>query len=348
MKHLFNGFYSGKTVLVTGHTGFKGSWLAAWLSMMGATVIGLSKDKRTRLCVDEKGLINLCNFDAVLNCLKLHKPDLIFHLAAQPLVIESFLHPLETVDDNIFGTVNLLTAVTKACSETPVVVVTSDKVYSPNGGEAFCESDELGGNSVYAATKACVELLVHAWIKNYNLNIATARAGNVIGGIDFGKNRLIPDCVRHLKHDEPIIIRNPNHTRPWQHVLDCLQGYLLLGKHISETEKAGAFNFAPEHSESVLYVVQNFLKHWGSGSYRVMLAPNAYEDRGLSLNSTKAKEILGWKPVLTLDEAIEWTVDWWKHEHDPDRTAIQLERYIALSEDREWACDPNWLSNLTP
>jgi len=328
--------FSKKTVLVTGHTGFKGSWLSLWLQELGAKVIGYALDPKNendnfirakigKDLTDYRGDIR--DYDKLISVFAKHDPEIVFHLAAQTIVREGYREPKETFDVNIGGTVNVL----EACRLTPsiksLVNVTSDKCYENKGkGAPYKESDRLGGFDPYSASKACAELVSSAYGHSFfpiakngrtMLGMATVRAGNVIGGGDWSKDRIIPDCIRSLGSQQPIKIRNPQHTRPWQFVLEPLAGYLLLAAYIyKKPEKySGAWNFGPalEASVPVSVLVDKIIKTYGRGSW--LAEDNTVqpmESHLLALDASKAIKNLNWRPALSLDEAVKATVDWYK------------------------------------
>ena len=284
---MFEEFYSGKRVLVTGHTGFKGSWLTLWLTIMGAKVLGYALEPNT-----DPSLFNVLNlqkdidhvigdirdFEKLREVITEFKPEIVFHLAAQPLVRLSYREPRLTYETNVMGTVNLLEAIRQTKSVRAVVNVTSDKCYENKEWVwGYREIDPMGGYDPYSSSKGCSELITAAYRNSYFKNteaaVASARAGNVIGGGDWAEDRLIPDIVRSLSQGKQIIIRNPKATRPWQHVLEPLSGYLLLGKLLYEKgqEFAEAWNFGPSDSSvmTVEEIVKKSIEIWGSGSYIV-------------------------------------------------------------------------------
>jgi CDP-glucose 4,6-dehydratase len=342
--------YAGKRVLVTGHTGFKGSWLALWLHKLGANVTGLSLPPNTKpshfeLIGLEKILLhiegNICDLKMVKQVFNAAKPQIVFHLAAQSLVRDSYDNPKGTFDTNIGGTVNILEAVRQSRGVKAVVVITSDKCYENKEWVwGYQENDVLGGHDPYSASKGATEIVCSAYHRSFfdkngrgpHLGFATARAWNVIGGGDWAKDRIIPDCIRALSQGEPISIRNPNATRPWQHVLDPLAGYLLLAKRLLDDPDhfCGAWNFGPVDSTQikVIDLANQFVKAWGSG--QIIIPPFdktvPHEAYILRLCIDKATQVLQWKPTLNNKSAIEWTVEWYKawHEKGPDLRDISL------------------------
>ena len=324
-----NQFYRNKKILITGITGFKGSWLASMLLQLNAKVYGIgynpNKNKKLfyNLEIDKK--INLKNIN-ITDYIKLRKfirsvePDIIFHLAAQPLIFESYISPKETININTVGTLNILEISKGLKKLKSLVCVTSDKCYkSNNSTKGFKENDILGGEDPYSASKASAEIIINSYIKSYflklRIGVSSARAGNVIGGGDWSEKRLIPDIVRSLLHNKKIIIRNPGFNRPWQHVLEPLYGYLLLAKKLSQNPKkySGAYNFGPKPNTvtSVIKVVKIFINYWGKGNYKVK-GSSYYEQPNLQLNIKKAKTILKYKPTLSMKESIILTAAWYK------------------------------------
>jgi len=330
-------FYKNKTVMVTGHTGFKGSWMSIWLNKMGANVIGYSKDIKTEKdnfvlsnlqekMIDERG--DIADFNRLNSVIQKYKPEVVFHMAAQPLVKYSYMNPIETYMTNVIGTLNLLECCKNEASVKQIVIITTDKCYENNEWEwGYREIDTLGGYDPYSSSKACVEIMAKSYrnsffnIANYEDHkkaVATVRAGNVIGGGDWSENRIIPDCIKSLEKDEKITIRNPNSTRPWQHVLEPISGYLLVGYKLSENyvDYSTAFNFGPEYEnvKQVEYVVKSVIKYYGKGGYEIRKENKAsHEAKSLGLDISKAKSMLGWAPIWNIDKAIEKTVEWYEN-----------------------------------
>ncbi len=318
-------FWRRKRVLVTGHTGFKGAWLCAWLRHMGAEVGGfaLAPDTTPNLCV----LIGIeAEIDAVrgdirdaavlAQALRRFAPDIVLHLAAQALVRRSYLEPAENFATNVMGTANLLEAVRAAPTAGAVVVVTSDKCYANNGdGHAFRENDRLGGHDPYSASKACAELVAASWRQSFHMPLATARAGNVIGGGDWSPDRLVPDCIAAFDAGRRVLLRNPTATRPWQHVLDPLAGYLLLAEHLwrDPDNCLPAWNFGPDANEQrpVSAVVEALAARWVEGAdWAAAPGVHPHEAATLAIDAGLARQKLGWRPRLAVDHAIGWTADW--------------------------------------
>ena len=345
---MFNGFYQGKRVLVTGHTGFKGGWVSLWLKQLGAAVWGVSLPPPTHPNLHEiikshafAGEIecDIRRLDALAAAVKKIQPEVIFHMAAQPLVRRSYIEPLETFETNAVGTANLLESVRRAELNCIVIVITSDKCYENREWDfAYRENDPLGGHDIYSMSKAATELVAQAWnrsffIPNAKLGpVATVRAGNVIGGGDYAQDRIVPDCVRALIEKKPILVRNPSAIRPWQHVLECLSGYLWLAARLSQEPKtsrlAGAFNFGPEPSarQPVRQLVEEILAVW-PGEWVDGSNPNSpHEATLLSLAIEKAGALLGWYPTWEFTEAIQRTVAWYYERH-----AIQNRNMLQYS-----------------
>jgi CDP-glucose 4,6-dehydratase len=329
-------FWAGKNVLLTGHTGFKGSWLAIWLHMLGAKVTGYALEPLTP--IDNFVLSGIGSnirhhigdvrdFEKLQHVFGQSKPEIVFHLAAQPLVRESYNTPKETYDVNVGGTVNVLECCRLAESVRAVVNVTTDKCYENREWVwGYRENDRLGGYDPYSSSKACSELVTDAYRKSFfnpddfvghGKSLASARAGNVFGGGDWQVDRIIPDCVRHLERGDPIIVRNPHAVRPWQHVLEPLSGYLLLAERMYDkpTVYAGAWNFGPEDSSflTVGKLVDAVVSSWGAGTWEDRSTPEAvHEAHLLKLDISKAKALLGWAPVWSIDRAVDETVHWYR------------------------------------
>jgi CDP-glucose 4,6-dehydratase len=336
---MFDNFFKGMSVLVTGHTGFKGSWLALWLHKQGANVTGLALPPNTEHShFDLIGLQDLIHHrsgdirdpQTVQDAFTAARPEIVFHLAAQPIVRESYDDPKTTFDTNIGGTVNVLEAVRHCPTVKAAVIVTSDKCYENREWVwGYRENDPVGGHDPYSASKGAAEIICSSYLRSYfhrngrgpHLGIATVRAGNVIGGGDWAKDRIIPDCVRALSINEPIIIRNPQAVRPWQHVLDPLCGYLFLAKKLlaDPDHFSGSWNFGPleDGRINVLELAKKFIEAWGRGNIETPSAENGapHEAHLLKLCIDKAIHELQWKPALNSKYAIDWTVDWYKAWH---------------------------------
>jgi len=319
----FNNIYKGKTILVTGHTGFKGSWLCIWLEKLGANVIGYSNGMFRNDYIFKNSMLAdkiKSYYGDIRNYRKLHevametKPDFIFHLAAQALVRKSYDNPLETYTTNSIGTTTVLEIIKNCDFIKGGVFITSDKCYmNIEKDEGYREEDRVGGIDPYSSSKACAEIIIETYKKSILKEkfIASVRAGNVIGGGDFSEDRLIPDCIRAIQNNETLIVRFPNATRPWQHVLEPLSGYLLVGQKLLEGDKkvCQAWNFGPE-IESVITVKDVISKITNNVIYNEQ-ETNKHECIKLSLNIDKAKILLGWKPKWNVNTAIKKTVDWY-------------------------------------
>lgn len=329
--------YSGKRVFVTGHTGFKGSWLIKILHDLGASIKGyaLAPENENNLYTEINGdslcesvISDLRDREVLKKAILDFQPDYVFHLAAQPLVRLSYEIPSETFEVNAIGTANLLDAIRLLDKKCNIVLITTDKVYHNNEWEyPYRENDSLGGYDPYSASKACCELVIDSYrnsffnVEKYDYHkkaIAVGRAGNVIGGGDWSKDRLIPDIAKFLSKEEEIVIRNPNSVRPWQHVIEPIFGYLELGVKInSDPIKFGqAFNFGPNTSDalSVEEMVVKSIQCWGNGSYRAELNVNNPHEAGLlKLDISKALNQLNWRPIFNAQTAIERTINWYKN-----------------------------------
>lgn len=349
------GFWSGKRVLVLGHTGFKGAWLALWLRQLGAKVSGLSLPPEVPSLFVATGLSALVDshygdvreLKSITAIMEESQPEIVFHLAAQSLVRRSYRQPVETYATNVMGTVHVLAGATTVKSVRSVVVVTSDKCYENRERlNAYREDEPMGGHDPYSSSKGCAELVTAAWRKSYcgpaqrNLGIASARAGNVIGGGDWAADRLIPDCVRALQSGEAICIRNPASVRPWQHVLEPLCGYLILAERLTNDAEtyAEAWNFGPreEDAQRVSWIADQVVRGWG-GSARWEKVPgdDLHEAAILKVDASKARRWLGWSPALRLEAGIDWTISWYKNvlggKSALAMTEEQIDRYITLA-----------------
>jgi CDP-glucose 4,6-dehydratase len=352
MESELNSFFKNKRILITGVTGFKGSWLALWLHYMGAKVFGvgfnpnINKNLFYKLKLEKKIKlvhIDVRNFNKLNQFIKKSRPSIIFHMAAQPLILESYKRPALTFEINSFGTLNMLEIIKKNSFVKSAVFVTSDKCYESNfSKKGFKENDKLGGEDPYSGSKSTAEIMVNVYYKSFlaskNIGVASARAGNVIGGGDWSKNRLIPDSIRSFLKKKPIILRYPNFNRPWQHVLEPLCGYLILAKKLygNPRKYSGPWNFGTERNTltSVLEVIKRVINLWGSG--RVLIKKSKfYEQKNLQLNISKAKKKLKWYPKYSVFEAINITVDWYKaviiKKKSPlDITLNQIKNYMAF------------------
>ncbi len=330
MKSYFN-FYKNKKVLVTGSTGFKGAWLCLWLKMLGAKIYGIgykpnnNKKLFNQLNLDKRILfknIDIRDYYKINNYIKKIKPEIIFHLAAQPIISKSYDEPKYTYEVNALGTLNIINTIKEAKFVKSAIFVTSDKCYESNNSTVgFKESDKLGGIDPYSGSKATAEIIVRTYYESFFKNkkktgLATARAGNVIGGGDWSKDRLIPDAIRYLQKKKVIIIRNPNFNRPWQHVLEPLNGYLALAIKLYKNPKkfSGAWNFGTEKNTitSVGEIIEKIIKFWGHGKYKIQNNKKFYEQTNLQLNILKSKNNLDWEPKLSINECVKTTVYWYK------------------------------------
>ncbi|MBP6323489.1 MAG: CDP-glucose 4,6-dehydratase [Chitinophagales bacterium] len=351
MQKLFNGIYKDKVVLLTGHTGFKGSWLALWLHQLGAKVVGFSKDIPTTpshwqvLNLPIVSIIGDIRSQAEIeNAIKEHQPDIIFHLAAQALVRYSYKNDLETFTTNIIGTANMLHTALKFPSIKAFVNITSDKAYENKEWIfGYRENDPMGGHDPYSASKGCAELVTASYRNSYFQHteklLASARAGNVIGGGDWAEDRLIPDIFKATAAKQTAIIRNPNATRPWQHVLEPLSGYLLLGQNLLEgnATTAEAWNFGPddEATRTVLSLAETITKNWKDVAFEIATEEsNLHEANLLKLDCSKSNFFLNWKPVWDFEQTILYTTNWYKDylqhkiENTAERSLDDLKNYI--------------------
>ncbi len=323
--------YKNKKVFITGHTGFKGTWLSMVLKSFGAEVIGYSlkaegKDHIFNKLEMQNSIKHIegdvRDFDYLSESIRKFQPDFVFHLAAQALVSRSYFDPRNTFETNIIGTVNILDIVKDVSSVKSLVIITSDKCYENNEWIwGYRENDRLGGKDPYSASKASAEIVFSAYLRSFflnkiNIGIATARAGNVIGGGDISQNRIIPDCIKALIKSEPITLRSPKATRPWQHVLEPLSGYLLLALKLSESPKeySGSWNFGPnnEDCKTVYEVAQNIISIFERGTIKIKESNSIEEAKLLKLNCDKANQVLGWHPRLDMDRSIFMTANWYK------------------------------------
>lgn len=345
-------FWSGKSVFITGHTGFKGGWLAHWLSEMGSKVHGYSLDPPTELnFFVETGLgdrLEQSIIGDVLDLVRLKKalessnPDIVFHLAAQPLVLESYSHPLGTLATNIMGTANLLEACRSSDSILAIVNVTSDKCYQNREWLwPYRETEPLGGRDPYSVSKACAEMITDAYRESFlaerGIHLASARAGNVIGGGDWAKDRLVPDCLRAFDSGETLNVRSPNAIRPWQHVIEPLAGYLTLAEKLCAegVRHADSWNFGPDEADSkpVRWIADRLSYGRQGARWTVESQEYAHEAGYLRLDSSKARAILGWTPRWGLEVALNKTVEWhdaWRSKSDMAAvTSAQIKAYVG-------------------
>jgi CDP-glucose 4,6-dehydratase len=364
MNNHFRDIYKGKRILVTGHTGFKGSLLSQWLKELGADVIGYALEPPTKpnlfetLNLDEK-IVHIigdvrdeCH---LLSVFETHQPEFVFHLAAQPLVRLSYKEPRLTYETNVMGTVNVLEGVRKTSSVMNCIIVTSDKCYENREWVyGYRETDPMGGYDPYSSSKGCAELVTaayrkaffnpEAYGKNHNVALSSVRAGNVIGGGDWGEDRIIPDCVRALSKGETIVIRNPSAIRPWQYVLEPLYGYLLLSARMDKegAEYSGAWNFGPndENIITVEELVKLVIENWEYGTYTIDASTQPHEAGLLKLDASKARALIGWKPIYDVYETVEKTINWYKNfyigmsnEELHEFTVREIEEYVKRMSD---------------
>lgn len=363
MAEQFHNFYAGKRVLITGHTGFKGSWLSIWLRRLGAEVAGYGLRPPTtpslfEACKLEEKITSILgdvrDGHMLRDLFERLQPEIVFHLAAQSLVRHAYREPVETYQTNVMGTVNLLEACRHSPSVRVVVNITSDKCYENNGRpRGHTEDDPVGGDDPYSSSKGCAELITTAYRRSYfnpggngrrRASLATGRAGNAIGGGDWAEDRLVPDCVRALSENRKIAIRYPDAVRPWQHVLEPLSGYLLLGQRLFEEGEtfAGPWNFGPamENLKPVRWIVERMTEIWavpearsasGNGSWVAHQGSHPHEAHYLELDSSKARRKLGWSPKWDLEAALERAVEWYRayynHEEMLRVTMEQIRSY---------------------
>lgn len=343
-------FYNGKKVLVTGHTGFKGTWLCRILTLAGADMTGYA------LSAVDGSMFNLIDMDksvnsvigdirdlnSIVELVKTVRPEIVFHLAAQPIVRESYVNPVDTYTTNVIGTVNILEAVRLVDSVKSFVNVTTDKVYENKEWVwGYRENERLCGFDPYSNSKSCSELVTYSYRNSFfdkedSTAISTARSGNVIGGGDFSVDRIVPDCVRASINKQPIIVRNPHSTRPYQHVLECLRGYLTLAIKQYDKSYADNYNFGPDDSDCVTTgtIVDLFCKYWNGASWINKSDDGPHEANFLKLDCSKAKSVLNWYPIWGIDTALQKTVEWYKAYADKrdltDVTDKQIKEYFNL------------------
>ena len=318
---VFEKTYTGKRVLITGHTGVKGSWITLWLHRLGAHVYGISHSPKPgpnhyELLDLYDLLVKDIHADlSLVDEITSIKPDIVFHFAAKAIVARTFSEPESTFQHNIMGMVHLLELCRQCPSVKGIVAVVSDKVYeNKEWNYAYRENDELGGADPYSCSKVCIEHIIRCYRESYGMNIAAARAGNILAGGDWGEKRLIPDIVRATSKGDKVVIHTPQATRPWQHVLDPLQGYLLLGQKILQGENVNkAWNFGPEGEMTVLEILQTAQGVWSAVQWEVDNTPtHTHMVYLLKIDSTESRKLLGWKPVWDMKTAVEKTIDWYK------------------------------------
>jgi CDP-glucose 4,6-dehydratase len=326
-----NNNFINKKVIITGHTGFKGIWLSIWISMLGGKVYGISLPKNTnpfffylKNKIFQKNIkLNVENKELLIKTINSIRPDFIFHLAAQSNVLISYSDPLKTWSTNLLGTLNLLEAIKNLKKKCVIIIITSDKCYeNVEQKKGYKETDRLGGSDPYSASKAGAEILISSYyrsflIKKKNIRIATCRAGNVIGGGDFNKNRIIPDCVKSWSVKKKPLLRSPNSTRPWQHVLEPICGYIILSLKLKKEKKLNgeSFNFGPNNKKNITVkdLVNKFANHWKKVSWKILKNhKQLHEATLLKLNCSKAKNLIGWKSILKISQIVRLTTDWYK------------------------------------
>lgn len=365
--NLFERTFSGKTVLVTGHTGFKGSWLSAWLTKLGAKVVGLSCDIPTtpsNFEASEIGhlvddlRIDIRNLKDVKNIMQQYPPDFVFHLAAQALVRTSYDDPLGTIATNSLGSANVLEALRYLDKHVVAIMITSDKAYdNVEWVWGYRETDRLGGKDPYSASKGMAELAIRTYVESFfnqsdnRIRVGITRAGNVIGGGDWARDRIVPDCMRAWSENKTVDIRSPDATRPWQHVLEPLSGYLTLAVELDRRSDlhGEAFNFGPsaEQNHSVRELIDAMAAHWENVRWNDVSRKrgHVHEAGLLKLNCDKALYNLSWQPTLRFEDTVEMTVEWYKAFYRGgaasmrDFTLAQIEEYMQLATDRktDWA-----------
>jgi CDP-glucose 4,6-dehydratase len=352
-------FWKDRRVLLTGHTGFKGSWLSLWLTELGARVTGYSLAPPTSPSLFELARVSermesltgdVRDLEHLSKTIERVRPEIVIHMAAQSLVRRSYLEPVETYETNVMGTVNVLEAVRRFGSDAPraVLVVTSDKCYENREQlEGYKETDAMGGHDPYSSSKGCAELVTaayersffHAANKDARTRIASARAGNVIGGGDWAEDRLIPDIVKSWINGEPVLIRRPHSVRPWQHVLEPLSGYLLLIERMCEEGVSGGWNFGPcdEDARPVGWIVERMAQLWGEGArMEIDEREHPHEANYLKLDCSKAREHLGWRPRWQIERALAETVRWYRgHAEGVDVTELSLRQIRAFQNEGE-------------
>lgn len=345
-------FWEGKHVLVTGHTGFKGTWLTLILKDLGANVVGLSlppeypqslyADTNASELLSGEHFHDIRDYAGVVNNISETRPDYVFHLAAQAYVRKSYKEPLETISTNVMGTGNVLVAALAQKSVIGITIATTDKVYENLGAQkSFKESDRLGGNDPYSASKAATELIVASLATASNQHgtaVTTVRAGNVIGGGDWGEDRLIPDIVRAYEYGKPLSIRNPHSTRPWQHVLDCLYGYLLTAElHLKKSENIPkSLNFGPQDSMSVIDLVNNFENEFNRRITQEFVKSPMLESTWLDLDASFAYRELGWKPSFSQLSAVRQTAKWYSKFLQGESARVLMQNEIADYKVGKW------------
>jgi len=352
-------FWKNKKVLITGHTGFKGSWLSLWLQAKGTRVIGYALPPPTTPNFFEIGKIaesmtsiegDVRNLDHLIAVIKKHQPEICIHMAAQSLVRYSYQHPLETYETNVMGTLNVLEAVRQTPTIRAALIITSDKCYQNREWIwGYRENEAMGGNDPYSSSKGCAELITTAYRKSFlskkessepNISVASARAGNVIGGGDWSADRLIPDVIKAVTANKAVVIRNPNAVRPWQHVLEPLNGYLVLIENLWKqgAQFEGAWNFGPNDDDCkpVGWILEALNKLWEGGiQWESNTVENPHEDILLKVDSSKARNFLGWSSKLSVGKALRWSAEWYQgylcQQNMRRLSEEQIQRYEELN-----------------
>ena len=351
---LSSSFWSNKRVLVTGHTGFKGGWLSIWLQRLGADVAGFALPPATdpslfTLADVAEGMRSVTgdvrDLEAVSALVNDFRPEIIIHMAAQALVRPSYADPVETYSTNVMGTVNILEAARNCDAVRAVVNVTTDKCYENlEREEGYREDEPLGGHDPYSSSKGCAELVTASYRRSFSLAVASARAGNVIGGGDWAEDRLLPDMMRSFMSNAVVSIRNPASTRPWQHVLEPLHGYLLLAERLYDDAPkfAEAWNFGPDDNDAkpVEWLADRVVSLWGDSASWTNTADSEqpHEAGFLRLNCDKAKGRLGWKPRMNIDQALSWTVEWYRSFQRGENVRAMTEQQISNYENGKGLC----------
>tara|TARA_Y100000590_G_scaffold467595_1_gene647025 strand:+ start:533 stop:1624 length:1092 start_codon:yes stop_codon:yes gene_type:complete len=358
---MFSDIFNNKSILVTGHTGFKGSWLCAWLAQLGGKVIGISDRVPTKPShyelikknIDNEYRIDIRDSDSMFDIINTIKPHFIFHLAAQPIVLESYNDPLKTFMTNTIGTANVLEAIRKTNHECTVIMITSDKCYdNEERTYGYSENDRLGGKDPYSGSKGAAELVIKSYfqsffmLKDSNVRIGIGRAGNVVGGGDWAPNRIVPDCIQSWIEGKKPIIRNPLATRPWQHVLEPLSGYLTLASQLvlNHNLNGEPFNFGPAKNQNhtVKELIDEIIFYWPNSDWLDKSSEkSSHHEAGLlELDCNKSLNILGWQATLDFKEMAEWTSEWYRHFYNDDTNSIlnytnkQIKKYMELAINR--------------
>lgn len=345
------GFWKGKKVFLTGHTGFKGSWMSLWLSLLGAKVRGYSlqppatmhslfHELKIEKLVDSH-IGDIRDYGALYKSMVEFNPDVLIHMAAQPLVRYSYREPVETYETNVMGTVNVLESARFCANLKSIVNITTDKCYENDGRvSGYTEEDPMGGYDPYSSSKGCAELVSSAYRRSFlqdkGVGLASVRAGNVIGGGDWAEDRLVPDILKSFANSVPVVVRNPKATRPWQHVLEPLSGYLILAQRLyQEPERySGGWNFGPEGDDvkSVDWILDQMISKWPNSSWSLDTCSNPHEAAFLALDISKAKSMLGWHPTWKLDHTLNRIVDWhraWLSGEDMQQKSFrEIEEYM--------------------